>query len=271
MLRKTFAAIALAALLSPPGVSASPLPELLRAPAVLNRGPVVDPSTTTTEPVVTLIGDSISVLWGPHLEEEIEGIAAVHNTAWSGHTAEAWYNAENTIPYPDPFWQLGWQGAFGPFAPAPDICTIGFATNEIVAELVALVLEFGITEETLIPKATLLDPSHPRSLESQLETQRTIAEDCLARGAQVVLLRPIGAVNGWIRSDSNIVVWMGFEFRRMDKLIKQLARDLDVDLVKTQVGARRYWQGSDGFHPNAAGRAVIAKRVAKKVRALLKR
>lgn len=270
MMVKTLVAIVLV-LLVPLGAPASPLPDLLRtAPSAPGLGPVVDPDTAGAEPVVTLIGDSISVLWGPYLEGELEGVAAVHNTAWSGQTAESWYTAENPTPYPDPFWQLGWQGAFGPFAPTPEVCTIGFATNEIVHELVALILEFGVTEETLIPKVTILDASHPKSLESQIEWQRTIAQDCLARGAQVVLLRPIGAVNGWAKSESKVVVWMGFEFRRMDKLIKSLAQELDVPRVKTQVGASRYWVGSDGFHPNDTGRAAIAKRVARKVKSLLR-
>ena len=267
---KTVGAIALVFLISPLGATAAPLSGLTgTAPPFLNRGPVVAAGTDAVEPVVTLIGDSISVLWGPYLEEELAGIAVVHNTAWNGQTAETWITNENPNAFPDPFWQFGWQGAFGSSAPISEVCTIGFATNEIVSELVALVLEFGITEETLVPKRTILDPDHPQSLESQIEWQRAIAQECLARGARVALLRPIGAVNGWNRSESNIVVWMGFEFRRMDKLVKGLARELGVRTAKTQVGSPRYWAGGDGFHPNATGRAAIAKRVAKKVKSLL--
>ena len=268
VLGRAVIACAILVLLVPAAASGTAIPELPRTPR--SPGPVVDPGSPPTDPVVTMIGDSISVLWGPYLGEELTGIAAVHNTAWSGQTAESWSTSANPEAYPDPFWQLGREGAFGSLAPAPEICTIGFATNEIVQQLVALILEFGITAETLVPKVTRLSPEHPASLESRIEWQRSIAEDCRARGAEVILLRPIGAANGWNRSESNVAVWIGFEFRRMDKLVKKLARDLDVPTVKTQVGASRYWSGSDGFHPNPSGRAVIAKRVAKKVKSLLR-
>jgi len=138
-----------------------------------------------------------------------------------------------------------------------------------VDEATALV-ELGHALSTFVPKVTRLDPAHPLSLESATNWQRRIAEECLGRGAEVVFLRPIGLATGWRKQAEPFVAWVGFEFQRMDRQIRGLAKDLRVTLVRISVAPDRYWTPTDPFHPSTLGRATIARRIAKKIKRILR-